>query len=165
MNCDRILLSILVCFVFFENAISAETEPCAEMHFGEDVTVRGKMAEKTYAGPPNYQSIRRGDTPERVRILKFDKPVCLHPSTIDLENETKLGVSEAQLVFLKSELFQKMPIRSSQSVFVTGQFFSAQSGHHHTPALLEVLKICTEKSIGPTQQCIGFSGAAGARAR
>jgi hypothetical protein len=155
MNCSRALpvLPLMAWFCLVTSAAPTVASSCIDLHFGEDVLVRGRMIKRTYAGPPNYQSIRRGDVPERVRILKLDKPVCLYPLATDLENETTLGVSEAQLVFLRAEHLQNLPTQPLQYVFVTGQFFSAQSGHHHTPALLEVFSICPEKSMRPTRSC------------
>lgn len=135
-----------IAFLFIcTSAMPAEASSCTELHFGEDVTVGGKLTKRTYAGPPNYQSIRHGDIPERVRILRLDKLACLYPLPSDQENETKLNVTEVQLVFLDAESLQSAQTAPSRHVFVTGQFFSAQSGHHHTPALLEVSSIRPHK--------------------
>ena len=34
------------------------------------------MAYRIFAGPPNFEDVRRGDTPEPDYILELDKPVC-----------------------------------------------------------------------------------------
>jgi hypothetical protein len=153
----------IACLCILAKALAASAAPCVELNFGQDVTIGGTLIMRTYAGPPNYQSIQRGDSPERVRILRLDKSVCLYPLANDRDNEIKLNVDEVQLIFLEPNFPRELPIDSLQPIFVTGQFFSAQSGHQHTPALLEVFSICPHQTMGPGSQCNGRPTAAGCR--
>lgn len=42
-----------------------------------EATVSGTLGAETYAGPPNYDSIERGDLPQTAFFLALDKPVCV----------------------------------------------------------------------------------------
>ena len=40
------------------------------------VALTGRLAQRTMPGPPNYESIARGDRPEVVMFLILDTPIC-----------------------------------------------------------------------------------------
>jgi hypothetical protein len=165
MSYGRFIRAIpgIACLCLFANAGAARVAPCVELNFGADVTIGGTVIMRTYAGPPKYQSIQRGDSPERVRLLRLDKLVCLYPLANDRDNEIKLNVAEVQLIFLEPNSARGLKLDSSRRTSVTGQFFSAQTGHHHTPALLEVFSICPHQTKGPSSECSGRPSAAGGR--
>ncbi|MBI5141559.1 MAG: DUF4431 domain-containing protein [Nitrospirae bacterium] len=124
---------------------AASASDCVELHYGSaQVRLTGKVSRRTFAGPPNYLSVLRGDRPEAVWVLGLTKPVCVSPLAADQENEAANNVGELQLV-IADDLPDKQANRfSSRQVIVTGRLFSAQSGHHHTKVLLEVDGIRSE---------------------
>src|SRR5215813_15064234 len=41
------------------------------------VKLRGTIISRTFPGPPNYESIREGDTPEAYWLLVLPRPACV----------------------------------------------------------------------------------------
>ncbi len=95
------------------------------------VTLNGKITRKTFAGPPNYESIKKGDAPETYWILQLAKPVCVNGE------EPEKNVSDIQLVLSEKQYAQYEGLLGKR-VFVTGTLFHAETGHHHTDVLLKV---------------------------
>lgn len=106
------------------------------------VTLNGKITRKTFAGPPNYESIKRGDAPETYWILRLARPVCVNAdeSTPGGE-ETEKNVSDIQLVFSDEGQYARRKGLLGKRVVVSGKLFHAITGHHHTKVLLTVAEI------------------------
>src|SRR5271169_3126831 len=41
------------------------------------VTLNGTIIRKTFPGPPNYESVRRGDKPEVYWLIVLSRPICV----------------------------------------------------------------------------------------
>jgi len=97
----------------------------------------GVLVARTFAGPPNFESIKDGDRPERYWLLRLTKPICVadDPSDPDLGAGAK-AVREVQLM-LKADDFSLYRPLLGKPVTAQGEFMSAISGHHHTPILLQ----------------------------
>ena len=109
------------------------------------VNLSGTLARETHPGPPNYESIRRGDKPETIWILRLKKPICvLGRDDINIrENNQK----ELQLV-LEPAQFKKYRRLMGQRVAVTGKLFHAHTGHHHKSLLISVGEIRNPRRPG-----------------
>lgn len=106
------------------------------------VEVSGKILRKTLPGPPNYESVKRGDRPETGWYLHLTKPICVDGKEGDEFNQPAKGVTDLQLVFVKQDKpYQQYRKFLNQNVVIKGTLFGAQTGHHHTPVLLEVEEI------------------------
>ena len=105
----------------------------------EGVQLTGTISKKTFPGPPNYESIRRGDQPETYWILHLARPVC---TTADADSDAESGVTDLQLILTQKQyaLYKKFVARKV-SVTITGKLMHAHTGHHHTPVLMEVTGI------------------------
>jgi hypothetical protein len=62
----------------------------------EIVTLTGTIRTRTFAGPPNYESVAKGDAREDVWLLRLAKPLCVAAKD-DAKAEKK--VTDLQLVF------------------------------------------------------------------
>ena len=102
----------------------------------DEIVLKGTIREHTFAGPPNYESVAKGDQAERVLVLHLAEPICVTASS-DWEKET--GVSDLQLVFLNGRS-QYGKLRG-RKVDVTGALYHAHTGHHHTTVLIKVSSI------------------------
>ena len=100
----------------------------------ETVALKGTIKQHTFAGPPNYESVAKGDRAEQVWVLHLAEPICVSASA-DWEKET--GVSELQLVFANGRR-QYGKSLLGRKVAVDGTLFRAHTGHHHTKVLLTV---------------------------
>lgn len=106
----------------------------------EPSTLTGTIRTVTFPGPPNYDSIKSGDEAEHCWILFLDKPVSVLPKKESKEyfEDPLQKVQKIQLV-IHSDL--KLKVIKNHHVRITGTFFSAHTGHHHTEVLMEVNRI------------------------
>ena len=101
----------------------------------DTVSVTGTIKRRTFAGPPNYESVARGDQPEQVWVLRLARPICVSASG----DQEEKNVSDLQLVFTDAEKdYQRYRSFVGRRVTVNGRLFHAHTGHHHTTVLLTV---------------------------
>jgi hypothetical protein len=100
------------------------------------VVLKGTIRRHTFAGPPNYESVAKGDLAETVWLLHLTQPICVSASS-DWEKET--GISKVQLVFANSSQYDKAFL--NRKVDVTGTLYRQHTGHHHTKVLIKVNSI------------------------
>lgn len=43
----------------------------------ETVSLTGTLVRQTYAGPPDYESVTKGDRPQVIWVLQLDRTVCV----------------------------------------------------------------------------------------
>ena len=105
----------------------------------DGVRLTGTITKMTFPGPPNYESIRKGDTPETSWVLHLRKPICTTAST---DNDAEKSVTDLQLILTARQytIYKKFVGRKT-SVTITGKLTHAMTGHHHTPVLMDVTRI------------------------
>lgn len=110
---------------------------CA-MEDGE-INVVGTVARATFAGPPNYESIADGDKPETYWILTTSQSIVICPAGAEKSGgtATRAGQQRLQLI-LDDKQYELYGPLLNQRVSVKGKVWSAQTGHHHTGALVTV---------------------------
>lgn len=99
--------------------------------------LEGVLIARTFPGPPNFESVKAGDRPERYWLLRLPHPICVaaSPSEAGAKN-----VREIQLI-LKPEDFARHRALQGKKVTAEGDLMSALSGHHHTPILLDNVEL------------------------
>lgn len=103
-----------------------------------EVSLTGTILRKTFPGPPNYESVRRGDKPETIWILHLENPVCVTGNTDEI-NEPEQRVTDLQLVLDGTEYARFKKFTGGKiSVRATGKLFHAHTAHHRTSVLLAV---------------------------
>lgn len=115
---------------------------------GQDIKFTGTVSRETFPGPPNYESIDDGDTPETYWILTISTPQCITAESMESGAlyEVAKSTTRFQLVFEDVSIYQSQKNLVENSAVVEGQLFAGHSGHHHTKALISV------KSIKPVAQ-------------
>jgi hypothetical protein len=98
-----------------------------------EVTLVGVVKFRTFAGPPNYESIASGDRAERTALLELKQAICVRSKAPDLINVPRNKVKVVQLV-----LTPKVNVKEGQAISVTGTLFGSHTGHHRTRVLIEV---------------------------
>ena len=117
-----------------------QAQPC--LQFEPAVTsIVGKLSRRTLPGPPNYESIKAGDTPETYWFVTSATRLCVRGTPGDYLNRADVAnVSTVQLILLHDE-YKTHAGLIGRSVRVTGRLSTAITGHHHTPVVLEVTRI------------------------
>lgn len=100
----------------------------------EQVSLTGHVQYQTFAGPPNYESVRRGDARELMPVLRLTKALCVRAPGADDPRLKNRDIKTLLLLDADGHL----PSDLKRAWRVTGRLALAESGHHHGPVLLEV---------------------------
>jgi hypothetical protein len=121
-------------------AATASAQSCLSYDPAE-VQLSGTLSKQVVPGPPNYESVRKGDKPETIWILTLDKAVCVTGNTDDV-NEPEQNVTDLQLLLQQEHFAQlrKLPGGKVQVVSL-GKLFHGHTAHHRTKVLLDVKEI------------------------
>ena len=132
----RVCLSAFV--LLFIPSVYVSAQECLSYE-ADGVHLTGTISKKTFPGPPNYESIARGDEPEIYWVLHLSKPIC---AIANGDSDAESNVTDLQLILTGKQykLYRKF-IRRKPPVTVTGKLTHAITGHHHTPVLMEVTGI------------------------
>ena len=131
---------IAVMNLIWTNLVTGQSTPQSQCLSYEPavVTLSGTLVRKTFPGPPNYESVRKGDRPETSRFLDLSESVCVNESTTEPDlNPKQSGIREIQLV-VKPDQYQQHNGLVGRKVLATGTLFGEHTGHHRTPVLLTV---------------------------
>jgi hypothetical protein len=102
------------------------------------VSLHGTLRKRTFAGPPNFEDIHKGDKPETFWFLKLDSAICVAQDRTDPDlHPSQKNIREVQLVLTK-EQDERATVISGKRVVATGTLFCAHTGHHHTSVLFTV---------------------------
>jgi hypothetical protein len=101
-------------------ALSATSQPsfateCIE--YGA-VNLTGRLMRQTYAGPPDYESVTKGDAPQVVWILVLDRRICAVDPTSRYPKEN--AEQEIQLV-LPAEQYSLYQTLLGERIAAVGQ--------------------------------------------
>ena len=128
----------LLALVSLAAAVGTPSAPnCIDGRSGNaPVSFEGRLERRIFAGPPNYDSIRRGDRPEPVYILTLDRRTCIDDGGqfADLNNR----FNRVQLFSGNGRLNARLRAAVGHRVRVTGDGFAAQTGHHHADLVVDL---------------------------
>lgn len=149
MNKAYLAIGLIAAVTFISSqthAVTKKDNECLEYRF-TDVILAGRVYRELYAGPPNHESIEKGDRPETQSILKLDNPIC---AAITSQEESWIkwiirDVKEVTLVFLQKGIYKKEYLMQ-KGVAVTGTLWLGHTGHHRTRILITVKEISPEKA-------------------
>jgi len=105
------------------------------------ITITGTLRAQIFPGPPNYESIKRGDRKERAIILTLRAPKCTTGGDPRNFDDPETNVREMQLVVTKSAHWKTVERRLGKRVVVTGTLYHGFNGHHRTRVLIDVTSI------------------------
>ena len=121
------------------NLEAATRTQCTDLKKAHATTiVSGKLMVQLFAGPPNYESIAKGDTEEKALILKLPKRICADDGEF-IDGSTsfdRVQVSSGVLGVLSA-----LNAAVGRRVTVRGKAFGAHTGHHHAPLVLFADKV------------------------
>lgn len=104
-------------------------------------TLTGIIKILKFPGPPNYTSIKDGDSEETGAYLLLENPidVAINPQVKDSNNQPEKNIVLLQLVVTDNHYWDK--IKEGNKVQVRGTLFSTLTAHHHARVLVNLNKI------------------------
>ena len=120
-------------FFCFIRPLTAETLPIV-LYEPNIVRLTGTLHESTCPGPPEYESIERGDAPEHIFVLNLDSPINVKsiPPDKDGLNEPENNISEIQVAASPRNAQHLI----GEHVAITGTLFHAITAHHRTEVVM-----------------------------
>jgi hypothetical protein len=131
----KLLVSLMLLFSDGFSSNAAMLQDCLSYE-PTTVTLNGTITRKTFAGPPNYESVKKGDAPEVYWILHLTKPICVNADkNVTGGEEPEKNVYDIQLI-LSEEQYARYKGLLGKRVEVSGKLMHSFTGHHHTKVLL-----------------------------
>ena len=135
-----VLLLIGLTFCLASEASAA----CIDLKQANNLSFEGILNYRIFAGPPNYEDVRKGDAPEPTYILTLPEPICasgdefVDPS--DKFNEVQIFPESSDKA--AQALSRDLRRLVGKRVVVEGTSpFGAHTGHHHAPLMLPITRI------------------------
>ena len=113
---------------------------CIDLKQTDTLSFEGTLNYRIFPGPPNYEDVRKGDTPEPTYILKLEEPIC---ATGDEFVDQNVKFDRIQ-IFPESgkagqALWRDLRGLIGQRVVVAGTgAFGSHTGHHHAALMLPI---------------------------
>lgn len=131
-----LFLCLLVCGI---SPVEKMSPQCVS-YAPANVALKGEISRQTFAGRPNFESVKQGDEPETYWVLHLTAPTCLVASETMPDGDAESNVSDLQLGLDEQQYARYQDLLGKQ-VVVSGTLSHAISGHHHTKVLLKVAEI------------------------
>ena len=107
--------------------LSATARPAALtaecLHYG-DVTLTGRLVQQTYPGPPDFESVTKGDEPLVIWILQLDYGVCIgswDSSYSSVYNEREIQLVLGSDPYARTDAYAQYRYLLGQRIAVTGR--------------------------------------------
>lgn len=123
---------------------SGATATCYDLAKGEPRELSGRLNYRIFAGPPGYEDVQKGDTPEPGYILKLPSPICL---TGDDFADPENMFHEVQLVETDATAGQLARLKERDVSVALERPMAAHTGHHHRPLVAWVSSISPNGDI------------------
>ncbi|MBS1186483.1 MAG: uncharacterized protein H6R04_501 [Burkholderiaceae bacterium] len=137
------LLFAAIPFVAISTLALAAEPSCLEYEPAE-VTLTGKLKRYTFPGPPNFESVAKGDMAETGYYLQLKKAVCMNGNPDSADSYPQKNVDFIQL-FLSSQQIKKLKPRLGKEISLKGTLFARHTGHHHAPLILKLAEQAEKK--------------------
>lgn len=125
-------------FILFGLLAPTASAACFDISRGEPAHLEGRLTFEIFPGPPNYENVQTGDTPEPAWILVLDAVICVTGDEFSDPNATFDTVQFLQTETNPVDLRQFLGTRVGVDL---GEAYSNHTGHHHAPLLAVVHKI------------------------
>lgn len=131
-------LPCLAAVVTMASASPAMAQQCHDLALGEPKSLTGTLTYVIYPGPPNYEDVQKGDTPEPNFVLRLPRPICLKGDP-DFADPAR-RFSAVQVVETRAS--GKMRPYLGKAVTLTLKNpMAAETGHHHEPLVAWVTSV------------------------
>jgi hypothetical protein len=125
--------------------IAARAQPVARPGVGDScyhyrpasVSLTGRLIQRTLPGPPNYQSVARGDRPQVVDLLILDAPICTLADYKDSPNTDPFQGQDTIHVRRTEATWRDVRRLTGRRVVVTGTLAEWALGSDRTPVVID----------------------------
>jgi hypothetical protein len=125
-------------------AVSSANAACLDVKQTSSFSFEGMLSYSIFAGPPNFEDVRKGDAPEPAYLLKLDTPICVtgDESLKPEERFDRIQLYPADPGGAGRALSRELRRLVGKQVVVEGiSAFGAHTGHHHAPLVLPITKV------------------------
>ena len=105
------------------------------------VSLTGRLVQRTLPGPPNYQSIKRGDRPQVVDLLILEAPICTIPDYKDSPNTDAFQGQDTVQVRRAEATWREVRRLTGRRVVVTGTLAEWALGPDRTPVVIDPTEV------------------------
>lgn len=120
-------------------ASTAHAAGCFDISQGEPVHLQGELSFRIFAGPPNFEDVQKGDTPEPGFVLRLAQPICL--SGEEEFTDPSYMFEEVQLVETEATAAAMRDLRDRTVSVDLINPMPAMTAHHHRPLVAWVAAI------------------------
>jgi hypothetical protein len=99
------------------------------------------LIQRTLPGPPNYESIARGDRPQVVDLLILDTPICTIADYQDSPNTDAFQSQDTIQVRRAESTWQEVRRLSGHRVVVAGTLAEWALGPDRTPVVIDPTEV------------------------
>jgi Domain of unknown function (DUF4431) len=138
----RLTILALICFTLC--VASAANAACIDLKQTNVLSFEGTLSYRIFAGPPNYEDVRKGDTSEPTYILRLAQPICAGGDEfVDPDNKfDQVQIFPDSSDKVAQALSKDLRRLVGKRVVVEGSSpFGAHTGHHHAPLMLPITRI------------------------
>jgi len=129
--------------------VAAGAQPVARQGFADScyhyrpasVSLTGRLIQRTLPGPPNYQSIARGDRPQVADLLILDHPICTIADYKDSPNTDAFQGQDTIQVRRTESTWRDVRLLTGRRVVVTGTLAEWALGPDRTPVVIDPTEI------------------------
>lgn len=116
----------------------AKAAACYNLAHGEPKELTGKLEYVIFAGPPNFEDVQKGDTPEPNFVLELARPICISGDEFaDPRNHFRA----VQIVETKATAGQLHRLLHQTVTVSLADQMGAETGHHHEPLVAWVTAV------------------------
>jgi hypothetical protein len=133
----------LLSFLLVAAAQQLTAQGCLDISGAEsEVVLAGRLEDRFYAGPPNYEDWRRGDAREGALILTLDRAICIDDGGDFADPAERFD--RVHLYTSTDANWPRLRAGIGRRVRVRGSGFGAHTGHHRAPLVVDVSEIRVE---------------------
>lgn len=116
----------------------AKAAACYNLAHGEPKELTGELEYFIFAGPPNFEDVQKGDTPEPNFVLHLARPICISGDEFaDPHNQFR----DVQIVETKATMGQLRRLLHQTVTVRLADQMAAETGHHHKPLVAWVTAV------------------------
>lgn len=135
------LLALLATLLTLSAFDKKENSACLE--YGVDIELIGTLKKETFPGPPEWESVEKGDEPLIYWILHLERPICMNqPSKDELIDVAEKNINRIQINPANLEnMYKDYRSLLNKRVKAAGTLYHQHTAYHVTTVVMTARKI------------------------